>query len=728
MIRFYDGDCYLHIRKVLLHLKSFPHFITHDYFDGYPAGTPAITPPLLDWFIAALAMFAGLGKPTVKTVESMAAVLAPIAGGATVLALYAFGKDSIGKGTGMLAAAILAITPAHITYTVVGRPDNEMLEPLMALLMFWGYLRVQNAAGRGAGTAREVVLTTFTAMLALMLWRGATLWIGMLALGVICDICISFIHGEKANKYYSAGSQIFLLLGGMLLIFCSFNPWGNQHSFTIGVISFFHVVLFIATAIGLYALGNISDYWLRKGLPRKWLPVAIIAPLIAFTGTAAMVSPAIRSNMQVALGVLGVTENDIWLRSIVEYQPLLDSGLRLETSFGWALALTPIILVLLGRDTIKKNFDRSQSFVLVLTVCVLGLTLLRSRFAHILALFTSLLVAWAAVRIYSLLKSKQPKAALASAFVFMLLVYYPMASVLYALPRTQPGFNIEGYIEDAMLWVRRNTPSPGGIYMPGYKPPYGVLARWDFAGWIEYVAERPSVATLYGSESFGLRESAEFFTATDAGEAEAILRKTGTRYMIIVNIVGDMPMYTKLADRTGDPDFAILSPDSNGKMSYKPTLQYFNLVSTSLQYADGMPLEINGRRFKQLDHYRLLYESEESLNLIGFPTEVKKLKIFEYVKGAKLSVAASPGQEVTVSGMVRTNRGRVFRFLRSSTSDQYGVAVFTLPYGTVSEQETSGLVEQYRIESGGRKALLEITGRDVMEGTEHSIRMGTASQ
>ena len=41
----FDGDCYVHIRKILLHIHNFPHFVTFDYFEGFPKGTSAIWPP-----------------------------------------------------------------------------------------------------------------------------------------------------------------------------------------------------------------------------------------------------------------------------------------------------------------------------------------------------------------------------------------------------------------------------------------------------------------------------------------------------------------------------------------------------------------------------------------------------------------------------------------------------------------------------------------------------------
>ncbi len=61
-IRFYEGDSYLHMRKVMLQLREFPAFVSHDYFVGYPQGTANIKPPLIDYAIAGASLLIGMGR------------------------------------------------------------------------------------------------------------------------------------------------------------------------------------------------------------------------------------------------------------------------------------------------------------------------------------------------------------------------------------------------------------------------------------------------------------------------------------------------------------------------------------------------------------------------------------------------------------------------------------------------------------------------------------------
>ena len=95
--------------------------------------------------------------------------------------------------------------------------------------------------------------------------------------------------------------------------------------------------------------------------------------------------------------------------------------------------------------------------------------------------------------------------------IFSILLFYPFFIIAYMTPRISIGGNIKGDIEDAMHWLRNNTPPPNNPYDPLTKPPYSIMAWWDYSGWIQYLGERPTVSSLYGTETFGYRESMMFF-------------------------------------------------------------------------------------------------------------------------------------------------------------------------------------------------------------------------
>jgi len=95
---------------------------------------------------------------------------------------------------------------------------------------------------------------------------------------------------------------------------------------------------------------------------------------------------------------------------------------------------------------------------------------------------------------------------------------------------------------DALVWMRKGTPPPLGAgdryrarYLagPGYRPPdtaYGVLATWDRGYWITRIARRIPNAN---PTQYGARDTARFLTTSRWREAEPILRKLGTRYVVV---------------------------------------------------------------------------------------------------------------------------------------------------------------------------------------------------
>jgi dolichyl-diphosphooligosaccharide--protein glycosyltransferase len=63
-------------------------------------------------------------------------------------------------------------------------------------------------------------------------------------------------------------------------------------------------------------------------------------------------------------------------------------------------------------------------------------------------------------------------------------------------------------------------------------------------------------------------------------------------------------------------------------------------------------------------------------------TDTGYIKIFEYVKGAKITGTASPNETVKISATILTGQGRTFEYSQSTTSDSEGKYEFTVPYST----------------------------------------------
>lgn len=678
---FFEGDCYLHLRKILLHIRNFPHFITFDFFEGYPQGTPAIGPPLLDWLISLLSILIGMGNPNVKIVEVTAAVLPPIIGGLTVIAVYYLAKEIFDKEIALISSVVLAFMPAHIEFTIISRLDNEMVEPLMVTLLFMSYIRMQGSWKNLHG----VILLSLAALFSLLFWRGATVWVILVAIAGFLDLTVDFLRQDTSEKKHLRIGDAFLLLSAYLLPVVYFNVWGTQDTFSFSMISWFHIAVFGIVAVVMFVYGYACGIWLSRGYPKGMLLILVAVAVVAVPSVMVLVVPALRENVAAGLGILGIGSQDPWIMTILEYQPLLKSGFWrvLPDYYGWVFWLMPVVLIYLGTGLFRDGFkDRGKVFFVVMSIYVFALALLRRRFMHILAIDMAIVGGWLIITSYRMVgKGGSRFRAVMVSSMLSILLFYPFASAAYKMPSISIGASVKGDLLNTMSWIRENTPAPSDIYNPLKKPPYSVMARWGQAGWILYLAQRPVVATLWGTEAYGYDESEMFYAAEEEFEANAIMERIGARYVILNE------------------------------------QQFSDAVSARLYYADGMDVDSVIRSFRSVDRYRLVYESPKSDKAsLLVQRDVKEFKVFEYVKGVSLKVYASPGSKVTVVSRVKSNQERIFLFFKKGWADSEGRVNFTLPYALSGEPGRTGLIAPYKLKAGEKTAEVSATEADVLEG------------
>lgn len=688
-VYFFDGDSYLHIRKILLQIAAFPRFVTFDYFEGYPAGTVALWTPVLDWLLALASLIIGLGHPSERTVELLAAFSAPAVGGMTIYAIYAFARRVFDEATALVAAALVALMFGHVIYTVLGRPDNEMTEPLMAMVLYASYLRLQ-----ADGERRSGLLCALAALGLMLLWRGGTLWVMLMWAAMLMDVTLDFIE-RKSGSRHSDGALVFGMLALLLAPLCIFNVWGRQAGFSFNVISWFHVALYGGAAMALYAYGEAAR---RRSLPA----------LIGLLGAGAAAMFMLGDNMLSGLGMLGVGRVDPWIQSIEEYRPMFTSfegALTAGVGYaGWCYWLMPLAAGHIAWSMWRaRKIERQLIFFIFFVLAVLGLSALRIRFAHIMALGAAMSGAYCIMLVYRRLEGRAASILIATGVALALM--FPSLKNDYYLTMKHPGVSIKGCVLDAMRWMRDNTPEPTGT-----PPGYGVMAMWNYAGWIERVAGRPAIATLYGTETSGMRESAEFYLAQSEDEALDALKKSGARYVVVTQAIGELPTMAKLLDRQSAQYAELAYSEAAHQEVYRPGDAYLRLVSTSMLLGDGAAQG-------PLGHLRLVYESPETLKLRNFPAPVARLKIFERVPGVTLNVSAQPNAAVTVSAIVRTNLGREFDYRLSGAADGAGRVSFSLPYAmSETSAPSAGLAAPYTVRSGGRSTAISVSEGDLMAG------------
>ncbi|MBI2399646.1 MAG: hypothetical protein HYV23_01045 [Deltaproteobacteria bacterium] len=430
--------------------------------------------------------------------------------------------------------------PAHIYTTMVGRPDNELAEPLAAAVLFYLYTlslrRITTADGLRAYLIPA--LTGLAAFVSILFWRGAVLWWAVIG----AHTFLMMLSSRKGpwHGFWKNGVIIFGAAAASAFVYCLIDPFNVRPGFNFNTVSWFHLIVAVLTAAGLWA----TALFLKEREKGRSFGISLLygagimaASLIIF----AIIAPGFFRGIFEGTQVVG--GGNVWTKTIAQYRPLLtdDAGrfsllspLRASTAF---LFIAPFVLLVLSLPKRLKNSGPAYSFFVLSGWALLLLSLVNGRYENVFTLTIAACGGVFLASIYNVVKGRLGAfaGALAGwtmAVVAAVILLYPSAPFYRGLTMSQP-FLIKGDLEETLYWMKSATPVTSHFLEPWKKPEYGVMARWEFGGWIEYMAERPSVATVYGMETHGLTESAEFFLATDEKEFLDIIDKNNVRYFIL---------------------------------------------------------------------------------------------------------------------------------------------------------------------------------------------------
>ncbi|MBM3250939.1 MAG: oligosaccharyl transferase, archaeosortase A system-associated [Candidatus Nealsonbacteria bacterium] len=308
---------------------------------------------------------------------------------------------------------------------------------------------------------------------------------------------------------------------------------------------------------------------------------------------------------------------------------------------------------------------------------------------------------------------------------------------------------------ESLKWIRENTPAPGIDYYDLYLEPgvnkekgeinpypypesaYGILARWDVGHTITYYAHRIPNANPFqqgvGRKEIGVaKEPGEtvFFLETDEEKATDYLDILKTKYIITdyesAHIAGSYLSKIKWAQGNFE-GYHLKGEESEDSFN-----KYDNSMLARLHILDGREetteTEVGDRKIefyiKPLDHFRLVYESKTKFiySVESYRDDIKKVKIFEYVKGARIIGRTSPGEEISISAEITTNQGRKFIYQKSvETKD--GSFEFIVPYSTFGENgrlsgqtQFSVFAQPYKLKFGNKEIEINISEKDVLDG------------
>ncbi|MCE8423031.1 MAG: oligosaccharyl transferase, archaeosortase A system-associated, partial [Candidatus Methanoperedens sp.] len=95
------------------------------------------------------------------------------------------------------------------------------------------------------------------------------------------------------------------------------------------------------------------------------------------------------------------------------------------------------------------------------------------------------------------------------------------------------------------------------------------------------------------------------------------------------------------------------------------------------------------------------------------------VKVFEYVKGAKITGRAQPNATVTLSNTIKTNIGRTIQYSQTTLSN--GTYQFTVPYSTEGPifketQFDTGPTGAYNVTAENVTKQIKVSEKDVLNG------------
>lgn len=764
-IVFLGNDPWYHVRLVENTLHNFPYRTFFDPMTNFPTGSRVPFGPLFTLLIAGAALVIGLGNPDPTTIVLVAAYMPPLLGALTVIPIYLVGKEIGGRKTGILAVLTIAtIKGEFLGRSLLGFTDHHVAEILFSIFALWVYIiALQGVRKSGIGFAdfhslnwEKIKRPTFLALgsgaafsIYLLTWVGAFILALALMVSTVIIAIADYYHGRDSDYVGIVGAGTFLVPAVILIAIVP------KISLDIRAYSLTQVYILFILMIAVLIIPLFLKWFRHKNFHAISLPFGFAVLIIIGTVLTKSINPGLFSTMTDALRLLLPSiSTDL---TIVEARPLLvDNQLNyayIKNGFGYAFYISIIALIMLIIRSFSQ-FRLTDIVFMVWSVEMLMLAFAQMRFTYYYAVNAAILVgflfglalelsgfnvgfkSWQTLKKYcspvDILKMKLRIKHTAVLVVFVLLILYPAASspVFISVFETEKQGNQNWYHSimnddwyNSLKWMRYNTPDPGVDYYGKYKYPkngsypylesaYGVLSWWDYGHIITYCAHRiPNTNPFQASAA----SAAEFFLSKDEDTALKILDEEGTRYIITeFTMVG--PRFNSMTIWANDDLQYQKTVNTPMGSQRQYTIPFFQTMVVRLHILDGSETEIlPGITIAGQEMLRLVYESKSINNFEG--RAIKRIKIFEYVPGARITGSSIPYVKVRLNTEVKTNQGRIFSYSQSTTADSTGNYSFIVPYATTGQHVyDTYAISDYQIQTDNTNLTVSVTEEDVMRG------------
>jgi asparagine N-glycosylation enzyme membrane subunit Stt3 len=516
-VNFLETDAWYHVRLAESQVRNFPHRVTVDPYAA-PDGQYVAVAPLLDTVIAT-AVFVTQGRDaSTEYIERVAAIVPAIIGVLAVVAVWALATVAFDRRAGFIAGLLAAVLPGHfLDRTLVGFVDHHALEVLLSFATL-GFIAYGSVAGAGVSLG-----------LYLLAWASGSYFVFILAVWLLAAALLAPKHRAEAARFMALAAAIALAL---VVVFQDRDlyRYNTQIAALIGLIVTAGAITLLADRFAI-AIG------------------VVVLSIAAIVGISWVAMPAL---FQQVAGDLSRFSPDPTRMAVLEARPLFLYSGNWLWSQPWIFFRSGFYVGLIAVALLGVSIWRSRRvdhiLILCFTIANYLATLGQNRFGYYLVPSTAVVIAWLSMRVLDwggVPHADNPTPKMKRAWPFQReLAVIAVAGIVVApnlvpaaLTTTRAG-GMPTYWFNAMQWLRTQTPEPFAgpdYYYARYgktNPPatYSVMNWWDQGYWILQTGRRVPVTNPTQSAA---TKAAEFYTATDEGEALEILAAQRSRYAIV---------------------------------------------------------------------------------------------------------------------------------------------------------------------------------------------------
>lgn len=709
-----DPDGLYHTRRVERALADgLPVAGTDPYLD-FPRGARIPWPPYYDTVLTlVLAPFAPSEAESRRPWLERAVATLPIVFGVTAALAAASAAWFLARSAGgpwhrAGAAAFAGVYASSgwgaINYSRIGSGDHHAwIEMLQALSLLFATLAFGGGALRS--TRRGLAWGALCGLLA-----GAMLgsWVAALTYVVLMQAALGWLLVRRAREELpgvaSFGLAYHAVALAALVPAVLASPWRVEFPWMVVNLSWFHLAW-----LGLGALVFVPPLLAGRGALRTSTPAARFYPLAVAFSLAILAGLAWLLDTPVARGVeeglAWVSRADAFMASVKESAPLVGAG-EFFIALGYLAVLAPLAWAAAAWRALRHRAGELLPWVAVVPVLLVQ-ALVQKRFSGAAVLPIAVVLAWSGARF---LARVPVWSALPLGLALALLGQ--LESLRRAAPRlVAPSEASLGGPADAALgertaieWLREHSPAGGG---------FAVLSHWDRGHVIEWAADRPTVATNFGSfvGLEGYRDPARFFLADEPEAARVVLEQRNARFVLVPATLARNSI--SLARILGQPESLFVVPSPGGGSAPTPLLQRTMLLRLLW---DGRDFE---RRESSLGFLRLVHvatrvNAEFRDPRTGRPRPAAYA--WEYVPGAEIEWRGNPREEFAVELEVAyPSVAHTLTFKSSARADEDGVARLRVPYAT-DRDNGDGRVQRAEWSAGEARGPLVVPEAAVLRG------------